>query len=892
MVQGRSAERSERLGVDEHESISDGEIPDPKHTALLEAVSQLDGKQRVRAPTRSEPSLQVSEFHLVGSGSSGSSRIRVAELAKTLKKKSSHVETSRKVQLLQSKLKTLPKPLEKNVSEKLRRSVGFENVKTELAKWEAIVESHRSVDTLTFPLRRADDRPTSSNAFIAKLKSQKPNELEAKVAEILAGSPCVQEDAKEQEEEYPLSLEELLEHRKEMAKIRALESYKAVKAARQKKIKSKKFHRLQRREGVRRQIKSFEQLQKCDPEAALRRLEELERGRAEERMTLRHRSTGQWARSKAVRAKYDKEARQVLSEQLAISRELTQKVGREEDSGVDSETEVPEADEPEASTGPGNSKNPWMVKTSSEIDQFVSGYRKFWEEQNKRKAQVESAGKDGAASSEQPENVDPVSQAKRIKLMESVVERVEMLENNHSVGNVDETCVDTQASDGDVLQVEEVTQNKRDDKKLQSNKCASASKTGKEKVNGKVVKNSKLKKFNEHDDSRVMSKKKKLSLVGKEQAKLTDSTTKTRNITSTSSSWVVTAVDTPGEGKKQLKSKNKSKRSRDVSGVDVTETEATSQLATDADVKLDDLFEEAEQRLKRRIEEKLSALQVRGEGETKRAEEPAEADADVAGPSLEMKKSVTRPAVDEELGEVPHRLGGGPAEPGEGDLEELAVQLRAERLAPPAPAIDPNNYLQAKPKHLMSRIPDVMTRGDGAMDDDEEKGVEEDDEAEREKLIAEAFADDDIVAEFRDEKEDMIEKSKPKDIDLTLPGWGAWGGPNIEVSKRKKRRFILKVPKNAPRRDDNKGNLIINEDKDTKIKQHQVSDLPFPFERVQDFEASIRAPVGRNWVPEMAHRKMVLPAVRTKLGAVIEPMDEDMLFRKKKKRGNNKYYPI
>jgi U3 small nucleolar RNA-associated protein 14 len=54
-------------------------------------------------------------------------------------------------------------------------------------------------------------------------------------------------------------------------------------------------------------LKDFEVLQKTDPEAALQQLEQLERTRAEERVSLRHRSTGQWARSKAVRAKYDKE---------------------------------------------------------------------------------------------------------------------------------------------------------------------------------------------------------------------------------------------------------------------------------------------------------------------------------------------------------------------------------------------------------------------------------------------------------------------------------------------------------------------------------------------------------------------------------------------------------
>lgn len=51
----------------------------------------------------------------------------------------------------------------------------------------------------------------------------------------------------------------------------------------------------------------FEKLQKTNPEKALTMLEQLDKSRAEERMSLRHKSTGQWAKNKQIRAKYDKE---------------------------------------------------------------------------------------------------------------------------------------------------------------------------------------------------------------------------------------------------------------------------------------------------------------------------------------------------------------------------------------------------------------------------------------------------------------------------------------------------------------------------------------------------------------------------------------------------------
>jgi U3 small nucleolar RNA-associated protein 14 len=47
--------------------------------------------------------------------------------------------------------------------------------------------------------------------------------------------------------------------------------------------------------------------------------------------------------------------------------------------------------------------------------------------------------------------------------------------------------------------------------------------------------------------------------------------------------------------------------------------------------------------------------------------------------------------------------------------------------------------------------------------------------------------------------------SLSQDIDLTLPGWGEWGGGGLKPSKRKRKRFIIKAPPPEKRRDENKG---------------------------------------------------------------------------------------
>ena len=55
--------------------------------------------------------------------------------------------------------------------------------------------------------------------------------------------------------------------------------------------------------------------------------------------------------------------------------------------------------------------------------------------------------------------------------------------------------------------------------------------------------------------------------------------------------------------------------------------------------------------------------------------------------------------------------------------------------------------------------------------------------------VALAFAgDDDVIAEFAAEKAKVIERERPRDIDLRLPGWGEWSGPGIKPSQHRKKR--------------------------------------------------------------------------------------------------------
>lgn len=84
---------------------------------------------------------------------------------------------------------------------------------------------------------------------------------------------------------------------------------------------------------------------------------------------------------------------------------------------------------------------------------------------------------------------------------------------------------------------------------------------------------------------------------------------------------------------------------------------------------------------------------------------------------------------------------------------------------------------------------------------------------------------------FREEKAQAVDDSLPKIVDSTLPGWGSWTS-SAELTEKKtttktkrprfNKRLLFKVPKAPPRKDANKGHVIINEEKSNKLKEHLV----------------------------------------------------------------------
>ncbi|KAJ2489462.1 hypothetical protein IWW37_003980 [Coemansia sp. RSA 2050] len=143
------------------------------------------------------------------------------------------------------------------------------------------------------------------------------------------------------------------------------------------------------------------------------------------------------------------------------------------------------------------------------------------------------------------------------------------------------------------------------------------------------------------------------------------------------------------------------------------------------------------------------------------------------------------------------------------------------------------------------------------------------------ELVEQAFAEDNIVeAEFAAEKEAAMDDEAPKDLDVTLPGWGSWGGIGVKPSAK---RIIRKAPEGSGvlkqnRMDAKMGEVIINQKQAKSSNKYYASNLPFPFYTSKQYEETLQAPLGKEWNTAKSHSKGIKPRILVKAGKVIDPL--------------------
>uniref|UniRef100_A0AAR2IKC6 UTP14C small subunit processome component n=1 Tax=Pygocentrus nattereri TaxID=42514 RepID=A0AAR2IKC6_PYGNA len=701
----------EELSPDDEHIISaseeeDGSDDESKHAKLLEAISSLGKRKRMKRTERSEASVQVSEFSVNADGTG--EKVNLSDLLGTMDKTpGAPNKTKQQLKNLQNRKETLELPLSKQQTEKqIQREVAYDKSSKEVSRWETVITQNQKAEQLVFPLRQDPTGPKRMEQVVAGWKAKTP--LEKEIFSLLHSNNQPIHDPlltpAEEASIKAMSLEEAKIRQAEFRKARVLQSYYEAKARRERKIKSKKYHKLQKKAKVKAFLKQFDEMMKTDPAGALEELKKMELSRMQERMSLKHQNSGKWAKSKAIMAKYDDAARKAMQEQLEMNKQLTQKLVVPSDDDDDEERNVEEADAlPDFVNDPEpilDSVNPWM------------------------------RGK---------------------------------LTQEHSEPEVTAVATETAVETKD-----EGQNGQREDEEEEENE--------EEKLLREFERKRKLRQ--DEDDDLVPVPQEE-----KQGERFSLCFTKPRHF------LAIFKAELLDEGLVRVRT--------------MDDLEALQQ-----DVVMD-------------------------------TTQPAPASATPA-PSMET-------------------------------TSEPPKKKKKKK------GIDPNEVLTKEAKVIkMPLAPTVV--------EEEEEEVH----AEQTAIIKEAFAGDDVISDFLKDKRKQEKAGQAEVVDLTLPGWGEWGGVGLKPSKRKRRKFRLKAPAPPLRKDQNLPDVIISEKRNSSVANHQVSQLPFPFQNSTQFESCVRFPVGQTWNTQTTFRKLTAPKVVTKMGAIIEPMSKEDLPPVKESSGAGK----
>lgn len=288
-----------------------GDVNPTAHKKLLSDINDIVKFQHIKKPIRSEPALKNSEFHLVKTKRSeddneddkkvSKKKVSISSVAQTVQKNTKQKKIGKQLKNAFKNENVLEKPLEKIYADRIQRTIAYDNTRAKLSRWDAVVTKNQNAPQLKFPLDVDKTHIRNRNVDVPQFryKTQMIKDMEEIHNECF---PKAQE-----EPEIPkssseiLTLEEMKERRKELGRLKLKESHKIAKKRMQGKIKSKKYHKLKKREELKQKMKDFEELKVTNPEAALKELEKIERQRVQERTTLRHKNTGTWAKNLQVR---------------------------------------------------------------------------------------------------------------------------------------------------------------------------------------------------------------------------------------------------------------------------------------------------------------------------------------------------------------------------------------------------------------------------------------------------------------------------------------------------------------------------------------------------------------------------------------------------------------
>ncbi|KAL6512136.1 hypothetical protein OROGR_021733 [Orobanche gracilis] len=334
-------------GGDDNDGGDEEKQDDRRHTRMLKEITGLPsdafGGRKKKDFIISE-AYPESEFNPSSDILDGDGRIDFDDLVEPLHGKPGFSKLRKNMHRIEKKSIPTLAPLPKTDREMLERKAAYEQAKKDITKWEPLVKRNREAPTLYF-----DEDVDLGFSTIGAIASEfEPRtDFEKKITFLVNQDEFVEahrNDGARLLELNKISIEDLKDRQERNAKMRSFLFRHELKAKRIKKIKSKTYRRLSKKD----RIKAAAAAIQMDPEAAKEQAMKQEFNRARERMTLKHKNSNKWAKRILRRGLdvQDEATREAFSEQLHQHAALTRKTNSlRESSSSDESSDSDDSDD-------------------------------------------------------------------------------------------------------------------------------------------------------------------------------------------------------------------------------------------------------------------------------------------------------------------------------------------------------------------------------------------------------------------------------------------------------------------------------------------------------------------------------------------------------------------
>nr|XP_036586973.1 uncharacterized protein CTRU02_02744 [Colletotrichum truncatum]KAF6797703.1 hypothetical protein CTRU02_02744 [Colletotrichum truncatum] len=317
----------------------DQEADPSKLGELQKFIAGYGGDDEDAAPTKQKQKISFKDLGLAG--------VKDAQMRKSVKIMAKEEKETRP-----GAGKKLDVPLARRQQDKLQRSAAYEKANETLTRWQDTVKHNRRAEHLVFPLpQNAADEGLDNRELQAITAKTSTSELEQTIMSIMQQSGLAlnkeeENKMKKAEAEEGLSKEALKDLVNQRRRERELNSRETKRAARIKKIKSKAYHRVHRKEKEREEMKLHEAMAENGEIDSEAERDAADRARALERVGARHRDS-KWAKLGASnkRAVWDEDYRAGLHDMARREDELRKrKEGRSGNSDSEEESDDGDSD--------------------------------------------------------------------------------------------------------------------------------------------------------------------------------------------------------------------------------------------------------------------------------------------------------------------------------------------------------------------------------------------------------------------------------------------------------------------------------------------------------------------------------------------------------------------